>query len=811
MIEGVFRDLIHAARRLRATPTFTLVAVTSLALGLGVNAVAFSLLSAVSLRPLPFAHPERLVDVYEHHPVEVCPGCGVGTSWQNFLDWRDGNGAFAAMAAYRPQGLVWRTADGPQRIRGLATTPGLFDLLGARFVAGRAFTSAEDAPGGPAVAVVREGFWRERLGGRSDVVGSVLSLDGVQHIVVGVVADGLDFPSTEDAWVPLAPRAAGEARDDRSVSVVARLASARELPDAAAEMAAMGTRLAEAHPLEDGGWSTHVRALHADLAADYAPSFMAFLGAVLFVLLVACANLAGLFLVRGADRGRELAVRASLGASRAALVQSLLAEAAVIGVGGGALGFLAAWWGIDLVRALLGANLPGWVRVALDGRVLAFTTAATLLTVVAFGLLPALRSSREGLAAALRSGSGGSGGPGPSRIRRVLVVAEAASALVLLTGTGLLLRRAVEASRVDLGYDPAPLLTADVQLFGDGEGRSAEGALQRALVEGAAGVPGVAAAALSNVYVVDWPGGAERGAEAEGTGPGIAEATLRRGVLVSPRYFETLGIPLVSGRVFTAQDDEGAPVVAILSAAAAEALWPGEDPLGRRVRVGTSDPDSPWRTVVGVVADVQLSPMARAVSPLLYIPYLQHPTTSPQGVPPSVHVRAASGSPARLVVPVRSALVRAAPDVVVSTVDTDVQRLRAWIWPLWLTTRLAAALSLFAGALALSGVYGVIAYAVRSRRRELGIRVVLGADRRRILRGVLDQGIRLAGAGTAVGIVAAALLTPAMGSVVVDLGRLDPLVLAVAVAAFGGVTVLASYLPARDAARTDPVEALRED
>lgn len=810
-MEGFVRDLLHGTRRLSATPTFALLAVGSLAVGLGASAVAFSLLDAVAFRPLPFPDPDRLVDVYEHDPVEVCPGCGVGTSWANYADWRAENDVFTAIASHRPVGLVWRAPDGPRHVRGLATTPDLFAILGARFVEGRAFAPSEDAPGAPPVAVVREGFWRDRLGGRPDVIGSTLMLGGTAHTVVGVVAEGLDFPTTQDVWLPLGPRASGDARDDRSIGVLARLAPGRTVQDAAAEMAAVGARLARAHPEENGGWTTHVRRLHADLSDDYAPGFRVLLSAVVFVLLVACANLAGLFLVRGSDRAHELAVRASLGAGRAALVRSLLAEAVVVGVTGGVAGALLAWWGVDLARAALGTGLPGWVTVALDGRVLVFTTAVTLATVVVCGLLPALRSSREGLAAAMRGAPRSPGGPGPGRVRKVLVVAELSCALVLLTGMGLLLRRAVQVSRFDLGYDVASLLTADLELLGAGEGGAADPALQRALVAGAEGVPGVASAALSNLYVTDWPGTPTRGVEAEAVPGDVASATLRRGVLVGPRYFETLGIPLVAGRSFSERDDAGAPAVVVVNRSAAAALWPGEDAVGRRIRVGASDPGSPWRTVVGVVGDARLSPYSDRPAPLLYLPYLQQLVASPGNAPPSLHVRVASGSSGTLVAPVREALVRVSPDVVVSRVGTELDRLRDWVWPTWLTTRLAAVLALFAAALAASGVYGVVAQSVRARRRELGIRIALGADHRRLLRTVLDQGILMAVVGSALGVVGAALLTRVIGRVVVDLGRMDPLVLAAVTGLFGVVTLLASWLPAREAARADPLEALREE
>lgn len=810
VLDGVSRDLLFAARRLRRAPGFLVVAVASLGMGVGVTAVAFSLLSSVSFRPLPFPEPDRLMDVYEHHPVQVCAGCGVGTSYPNFLDWRAQSISFAAMAAYRTEDLVWTGQEAPARVQGVASTPELFRLLGARFVTGRPPLPADDRPGAAPVVVLGETFWRERMGARPDALGSSLTLNGVPHTVVGVLTDGLTFPTAAAVWLPLGPRVAGEARDDRSVSVVARLADGSDLPEAAAEIALIGRRLAAAYPEQDGGWSAHVVPLHADLASDYAPSFRMLLGAVCFVLLVACANLAGLLLVRGAERETELAVRSSLGASRCALVRALLGEAVVVGVLGGAAGLLVAWWGVDVARALLGGNLPAWVTLSLDSRVVAFTAAVTLLTILVFGLLPAVRSSRTDVAGVIREGSGwATEGPGKGRARRVLVVAEVACALVLLTGTGLLLRSTIAASTVDLGYDTAPLLAATVEIFGSGSGAPAAApGLQRALREAALAVPGASSAALSNLFILEWPGGPTRGVEAEGVDRALAERVLRRAVLASPGYFETLGIPLVRGRAFTDRDDPAGPPVVVLGASAAGALWPGEDPLGRRIRIGAGDPASPWRTVVGVAADVRTSPLARGIPTVVYLPYLQQPTTSPAGMLTTVHVRAA-GEPGALVAPLRAALGGVRPDVVVARVATADEELRLWIWPLWLTTRFAGALALFAAILALTGVYGVVSSEVRRRRRDLGIRVALGASRRRILGEVLRSGAALVGTGIVVGCLAAAGLTRVMGSVVVDLGRLDPWVVAAAAVLFGGVGVLASWLPARVAASTDPAEALR--
>jgi putative ABC transport system permease protein len=604
VVRVILRELVQAARRLSGSPVFVLVAVVSLALGMGVTSTAFSLLSAVLFRPLPFPDADRLVDVYELNPTEPCAGCGAGTSWASYVELRDQVTSLDRLSAYRGQDFVWDGSVASERVRGAAISGGFLGLMGGRVTLGRDFSSADDAPGSPRVVLLGERFWRERLGGTPQVLGATLRLDGVDHTVIGVLAADFAFTSEKDVWVPLGPLASGEARDARDVAAYGHLAKGRDLAGASVELGSLGKRF-EAEDPAQVGWTVRAKTLRDSLVADYEVSFWAFLGAVALVLLAAAANLSGLFLVRAADRQRETNVRAALGASRGALVRSLLSEGVVVALLGWAVGLLVALWGIDLALNLVEGALAPWIQVRLDWRVVLFSGSALGVATLLFGLLPAWKGSRHEVMSALRSGGGAGSALGHGRLRRAMVGAQVALAIVLATGAGLFLHRIKGVSAVDPGYDVASLLSAEIEA---GAGQNVEqrtAAIDRAL-ETVRALGGVESAAASNFYMLDFPG---VGVEAEGVADDAARLAMRAAKLITPGYFATLGIPLARGRDLGAADAGGEPAASstrrsragsgpVRTRLESACAWEARMSRGRwsLASPATSGPDRPPRT-----------------------------------------------------------------------------------------------------------------------------------------------------------------------------------------------------------------------
>jgi predicted permease len=808
----MLHDLRFAARGLARAPGFTAAAVLTLALGLGANTAIFSVLDAVLLRPLPFHDPERLVLVWET----------MGdwrTRWvapANFVDWRRDARSFAGLAGYSSSDLNLTGAGDPERLKAAVVSDNLFDLVGARPAIGRGFRRGDDESG-PRVAVLGDGLWRRRFGADPAVVGRTVRLNGEPHEVVGVMAPSFRFPAAAELWVPgaqgipflhsvLRGQDMRTMRDSHLFTVVARLAPGRTAAEAQAEMDAIAARLAAEYPDTNAGLGVNVASLREHLVGDVRPALTLLAGAVAFVLLVACANVAGLLLARAAQRAQETAVRVALGAGRARLVRQGLAESLLLSLAGGALGVGLAYWGVDAIVALSPPGMAGLEAAAPDARVLAFAGVVSLITAGLFGLLPAVQAVRPQAEGLLGAGARSSGGRARSRARRMLVVAEIGLAHVLLVGAGLMLATLVRLRSVDAGFDDANLLTFQVSLA---DARYREPHRRRAFYDGvlagARRLPGVSAAgAVMRLPLADGP--VNRGLSIEGRpAPAPGEDHSVDYQVVSAGYLAAARIPLVRGRGLTDADVEGAPRVVVLNEAAVRRYFPNEDPLGRRVGMGDGDDPAGWRTVVGVVGDVRHRGPDQAATPAALAPYAQDRESWNM----MSFLLRTSADP-RALAPAVGPLVRAVdPEQPVSNVRSmDEVRDAAVVRPRFLATLLAA-FGAAAALLAAVGIYGLMAYTTAQRTKELGVRIALGASRRAVRGLVLAEGTRLALAGVGLGVAAALALSRLLAGLLFGVRATEPAMLAGVSVAVAAMAALASWLPARRAARVDPARALR--
>ena len=803
-------DLRYAGRALLKSPGFTTVAVLTLALGIGANTAIFSVVNGVLLKPLPFHEAERLVQVFE-----VTRG-GLGTaSPPNFTDWRADNTVFREMGAYTATAGVLGGSGDPQRIAGAAVTGGFFPVLAEAPTIGRAITETDAVVGQGRVVVLGHALWQRRFGGDPGITGRTVQLDGGDYTVIGVMPAGFEYPAGAEMWVPLAftEEDLATQRGAHYLDVIARLAPGTTVERASSEMTAIADLLEARYPDSNTGSSAVVVPLREAIVGDARPALLILLGAVGFVLLMACANVANLLLARTAARKRELAVRSALGAGQGRLVRHLLAESVLLALIGGAAGLVLAKLALDVLLTLSVDGMPRLAETRLDGTVLVFTAAVSVLTGVVFGLLPAIRSGRaRDLTAALKSGGGAvaqdrTGG----RTQAVLVVAEMALAVLLLAGAGLLSKSFLSLQRVDPGFNPRGVLTFDIALPRSGypepeDSRAFFGEFERRVaalpgVERVAGIFGLPLTGFNYTISVERLDGAPAYDE-----PGEERYTQVR--VVTPGYFRAMEIPLLAGRPLAQTDRAGTEPVVVVNESAAELLWPGGDPLGHRFELGTTLGLGGPRiggTVVGVVADVRHHGPAEAPRPEVYAAHGQFPVDFL-----SMTVRT-SMPPASLVNPVREQLRALDRSLAMDDVRTMEQRLAASV----AQPRLyALLLSVFAAAallLAAVGIYGVMSCAVRNRVNEIGIRRALGAEARDVLRMVVGSAMSLALGGLALGLLAAFALTRVLAGFLYGVSATDPLTFAAVAILLTAVALLASFIPARRAARVDPMIALREE
>jgi putative ABC transport system permease protein len=795
--------LRQALRSLRRAPAFTLAAVTTLALGIGANTAIFSAVNGVLLHPLAYPDPDRLVVVWGRHTT-----IGRETASQpDFLDWREQARSFEALAAMTSTRFNVTGAGEPEVVNGGVATANLLHVFAVVPSVGRGFRDDEERGAAPKVAMLGEGYWRRRFGAERDIVGSRILLSGVPHTVVGIVPAQLQLERPVDVWTPLATDSTRPRRAD-FLTVFGRLGQGVSLDRAQQEMTTIMRRLEAQYPESNVGWGAEVVALREQMIGEIRPALLVFMGAVGLVLLVACANVANLMLARAAGRRREVTIRSALGASRTRLAGELLLESMLLALLGGALGLLLALWGVAGLRSLGPDTLPRVNEIGLDLRVLGFSLALSLATGLLFGLAPIWRMARRDLHQGLGGGSRGvAGASGIQRARSALVLGEVALAFVLLAGASLLLRSFERLQRVDPGFAADRVLTARVTLP-----RIAYPEEQRWLAFGqellarTAAEPGVRSAALvSDAPLGDSPPYLSfeiKGGETSAPGA-VQDAAV---FTASASYFETLRIPLVRGRLFDATDRVGSPDVALISQSVAQRYWKGKDAVGARITFGDpADPDARWMTVVGIVGDVLHERLNGQAYPQIYIPFEQSPERS------MVLTARTSGDPLALVPAVRRAIAGIDPDLALADVSTLEDRKAVALARPRVNATVLGGFALAALVLAAVGIYGVVAYGVVQRTRELGIRMALGAGGSTLLRMVIRQGMMPVLGGMAVGLVGALAGGRLLRGLLFGVGSGDPTILALVTGFLVAVALVAMYLPARRASRSDPMIALRID
>ncbi len=796
-------DVRTGLRQLRRAPGFAAITILTLALGIGATTAIFSVVDGVLLRPLPYPEADRLVMVWRTLPslgFERAP-----VSYPNLAAWRAGSPGFEELGAYGVRLATLARGDGPERLRGAYATAGLFEVLGTSPALGRTFTDREDRPGGDPVVVLSHVLWTDRFGADPGILGRSIRLDDRSHTAIGVMPAGFGFPSEETAfWIPAGLMPESGDRGTNFLMAVGRLAEGVEAAAAERQVRATVDRLREAHPdLFLEGESAWMESLHTFRVGDTRPALLALLGGVGVLLLLACLNLANLQLARTASRRGELAVRSALGAGRGRLARQLLVETLILAAAGGLLAVLLGDLLLQSILALAPTSIPRLGEVHLDARVLAFTGLLVGAVTLVVGAFPALRITRTHALPALRDSTGAAGANG-HRLgpRRLLVTVQTALALVLLSGAGLLIHSLDRLLAVEPGFRPEGVLSFQVALPEDRYAEaSAVETFFSTLIRRSEALPGVASVGAS-MSVPFRPEYASSMVEIEGRPSEPEQENLVGWIPVRGDYFRTLGVELLSGRVFGPGDDAEAEEVAIINRAMAETYWPGADPIGRRF----GEPGD-WTRVVGVVEDVRREAIDLPAKPEAYVPHAQSAWSRNL----YVVLRAAQGDPARFVQPVRELVAGLDPRLPVTNVST-LSRLAGD--ELTEPRFRAAVLSVFAALgtlLAAVGLYGVTSFHVSRRTREIGVRMALGATRADVLRAVMRDAALLVAAGAAVGLPAAALASRSLEALLYEVSPLDPPVLAGATAFLAVVALAAGYVPARRASAVDPVRALRHE
>ncbi|MBD0372856.1 MAG: ABC transporter permease [Pyrinomonadaceae bacterium] len=805
-MSSLWKDLSYAARMMLRQPGFTIVAILTLALGIGANTAIFSVVNAVLLRSLPFPQPEQLVMLWE---VKTARGPGSwfkGTvSYSNFKDWREQNDSFTDMAAYQMAGYSLQGKDVPERVTGATVTANFFDVVGVSPIAGRGFQAEDEQPASKRVVVLSDALWRRNFGADAGIIDREITLSGRQYTVIGVMPQGFQYPSrSTQFWTPLdLTEEQISNRDEHWLMTLARLKPGVTIEEAQAGMTTIARRIEQQYPEIQTGRGVQLVPLHEELVSFARPALLMLLGAVGFVLLIACTNVANLLLARSASRRREIAIRMALGAGRWHLIRQFLTESVLLFIMGGTLGLLIAKWGIDTLSSWASIFTPRFGEANLDGRVMSFTLLISFLTGVIFGLAPAVQSSKTDVQTALKEG-GSTGGTPRNWIRSTLVVLEVAAALVLLVGAGLLIKSFTRLLSTDTGMQTENVITAGLTLpqalYSTNDARTA---FYQKVLDNLSTRPAVKAAGVINILPIQNTGhNGKIWVEGEAAPPPGSEPIAEYRA-ASPDYFSTLCIPLVEGRYFNAQDRQGAVPVAIVNKTFARRYLRGRAPLGQRVR----KEETGWLSIVGVVGDVKQSGLTQAVMPEVYTSYAQTESgTLTQGM--TLVVRA-EGERTELVSSIRRAVAEADPAQPVHNVQTMQEVINNSVSDRRMTMQLLAIFAGLALFLAMIGIYSVMAYVVTQNTREIGLRMALGAQARDVLKLVVGQGMVLTVLGIALGLVASLALTRLIKSLLFGVEATDLLTFICVSLFLILVAGLACYIPARRATRIDPMVALR--
>jgi predicted permease len=813
-LETLFHDMRFGARMLAKNPGFTLVAVLTLALGIGANTAIFSVVKAVLLRGLPFKDSAQLVRVNE----SVAKGGRSPVAYPNYLDWRAQNSVFEEMAAFGDCEMILNGKDKSDRLDCEQVSDTYFPLLGVSAVLGRTFTPEENAiPMKHAVALIGYGLWQRRFGSDPQVLGKPIRLNDYEYTIVGVLPKGfLGYSDLAEVWIPMMMRDAAwpqvrkydylHTRDIHFHKVLARLKPGVSIAMAQTQMDTIAARLAKAYPKENRERGVLVTPATEDYVRSFRAPLLVLLGAVAFVLLIACANVTNLILTRSAARDRELAIRLALGAGRGRLIRQFLTESLLLTFGGSLAGVALAFWGLDLLVSVLPVTFPSFTHVTLDSGVLFFALAIAAGTALLLTILPVFYSAKMGVNDSLKESVKSSVGLRGRQTGRLLIISEVALALVLMIGAGLMLRSLAHLLADSPGFQPDHLVTLrfyvpDRKYEADGRNRFGP-----ELAERIAEFPGVETAAATFIDPFLW-GGFQRGFIVEGHAPiSNAEADTVYYQEVGPNYFHTMGIPLMQGRDFSTRDSLSSSGVVMVSESFARRYWPGQDPVGKRIRYGGADSTNPWLQVIGVAGNVKYNSLRQdpEAEPVIYGALLQ----SEAIINMSLVVRT-QNAPEAMLGPLREEIQRIDPAIPVYNVATLSERMRKDSAE---TRSYALLLALFAAlalALAAVGIYGVMSYWVTQRTREMGVRLSFGAKPRDLYRLVIGEGIRLALAGIVAGALGSVLVTRAMTSLLYGVKPFDPALFLAQSAGLTVVVILACYIPARRATKVDPMVALR--
>ena len=800
-------DLRHAFRGLRRNPGFATVAVLTLALGIGANTAIFSVVNAVLLTPLPYPEPDRLVMAWESEndgsPTLVSPA--------NFVDWTEQSETCSHIAALRGWDANLSGVDEPERLRGAMVTSELFNALGVAPLAGRTFLPEEDQPGRNRVVVLSYGLWQRRFGADPQIVGTSVAINGVNRTVIGVMPPQFKLPlvtiqkapEQSEIWTPWGMDANyTKRRDLGQLHVIARLNPNVTVDQAQTEFTAISER-ANTEAVAGRRINAQVIPLHRNLVGDVRSALLVLLGAVGFVLLIACSNIANLLLARAATRQREMAIRAALGASRWRIVRQLLTESVLLAMLGGLLGLLLALWSTDALVALSPADLPRLEEIGIDLNVLGFAFTTALVTGIAFGLAPAWQSSKSDLNKALKEGGRSStSGLGRRRLRSILIVSQLALTFMLLVGAGLMIESFVRLSSVDAGFDAQNVLTMAISLPGarypENEQQAAFFKQVSTRVESLPGVQSVGA--ISAIPLTGWQNTTSFAIEGRNEKSETEELHA-----ASPGYFRAMGIPLLRGRAFNEQDHATAERVVIVSEGLVRRYWPDEDPIGKHIQMG-GDSREPWRTIVGIVGDIKQSGLDSESTREYYISYLQDTWGMTWDMTLVVRTK---DNPLSHISAIQNQVKAVDKDLPVYNVRTMEQLRERSAAPQRFQMLLLGSFAAGALILAMVGLYGVMSYAVTQRTHEIGIRMALGAGKREVLSMVLGEGLTLALIGVAIGLAGSLALTRTLTSLLYEVSAIDPLTLVATPLLLAGVALGACFIPARRAAKVDPMVALR--